>query len=82
MGLFIRVCDLAAAATVIDIGRHQAEINFGHTATHGHSATQPRRHVVFLDTPCFSQRFSTAKDFLDPCLQLSKISEVNKEILV
>ena len=32
-GLFMRVFDLAAAAIVIDIGRHQAEINFGHTAS-------------------------------------------------
>ena len=41
----MRVFDLAAAATVVDIGRHQAKINFGH------SATRPRRHVVFLDKP-------------------------------
>ena len=41
----MRVFDLAAAATVVDIGRHQAKINFGHTAT------RPRRHVVFLDKP-------------------------------
>ena len=36
----MRVFDLAAAATVVDIGRLQAEINFGHTAIrpngHGH----------------------------------------------
>ena len=32
----MRVFDLAAAATVVDIGRHQAEINFGHTATRPH----------------------------------------------
>ena len=31
--LFWGVFDLAAAATVVDIGRHQAEINFGHTAS-------------------------------------------------
>ena len=39
----MRVFDLAAAATVLDIGRHQAEINFGHMATQplSHSATQP-----------------------------------------
>ena len=32
----MRVFDLVAAATVVDIGRHQAEINFGHTATRPH----------------------------------------------
>ena len=37
----MRVFELVAAATatvldIIDIGRHQAEINFGHTATRPH----------------------------------------------
>ena len=38
--LFWGVFDLAAAATVVDIGRHQAEINFGHMAERplGHTA--------------------------------------------
>ena len=41
----MRVFDLVAAATVVDIGRHQAEINFGHTATRplGHTASQTCR---------------------------------------
>ena len=34
--------DLAAAATVVDIGRHQPKLIL---------ATRPRRHVAFLDKP-------------------------------
>ena len=40
----MRVFDLAAAATVEDIGRHQPKLI---------SATWPRRHVAFLDKPKF-----------------------------
>ena len=38
----MRGFDLAAAATVVDIGRHQPKLI---------SATRPRRHVAFLDKP-------------------------------
>ena len=34
--------DFAAAATVVDIGRHQPKLI---------SATRPRRHVAFLNKP-------------------------------
>ena len=32
--------DLAAVTTVVDIGRHQAEIYFGHTATRPHGLVE------------------------------------------
>ena len=39
---FTRKYDLAAAATVVDIDRHQPKLIL---------ATRPRRHVFFLDKP-------------------------------
>ena len=46
----MRVFDLAAAATVVDIGRHQPKL-ISATRPLVHSATGPRRHVAFLDKP-------------------------------
>ena len=46
----MRVFDLAAAATVVDIGRHQPKL-ISDTRPLGHSAAQPRRYVAFLDKP-------------------------------
>ena len=44
---FMRVFDLAAAATVVDIMPKLISA----TRPLGHSATRPRRHVAFLDKP-------------------------------
>ena len=42
--------DLAAAATVVDIGRHRPKL-ISATRPLCHSATLPCRHVAFLDKP-------------------------------
>ena len=46
----MRVFYLAAAANVVDIGRHRPKL-ISATRPFGHSATRPRRHVSFLDKP-------------------------------
>ena len=70
----MRVFDLAAAANVVDIGRHRPKLILA-TRPLGHSATRPRRHVAFLDKPHFLWFECLSGAFIIP-LQGKRVREV------